>query len=84
MKLAGPLGFVLSIVTTSTCLAGALDVSPDLRQRAIQTCQNDAVRLCPESLMDEGAAVSCMAGKRPQLSAPCRVVYDQVARVLKE
>ncbi|MGI3901743.1 MAG: hypothetical protein ACRYGP_10920 [Janthinobacterium lividum] len=84
MKLAGPLGLVLSIATTMPCLAGAMDVSADLRQRAIQTCQGDAVRLCPEALTDEGAAVSCMAAKRPQLSPSCRVVYDQVARILKE
>jgi hypothetical protein len=84
MQVAGPLGFVLSFAMTSSCLAGALDVSPALRDQAIQNCQGDALRLCPESLTDEGAAVSCMATKRPQLSPSCRVVYDRVARVLKQ
>ena len=84
MKVVGSLGFLLSFAVTSSCWAGAQDVTPDLRERAMQNCQGDAVRLCPESLTDEGAAVACMAGKRPQLSQSCRIVYDQVARVLRQ
>ena len=84
MKLAAPLGLALSLAMTSACLAGAQDVSPELRQRAIATCTDDAVRLCPEAMSDEGAAVSCLASKRPQLTRSCRVVYDQVARILRE
>ena len=84
MKLAGPLGLILSIATLSPCLAGAQDVSPDLRQRAIADCGGDAMRLCPQAMSDEGAAVACLAGKRPQLTNSCRVVYDQVARVLRQ
>jgi hypothetical protein len=84
MKLAAPLGLILSLGLTSTCLAGAQDVSPELRQRALDNCTGDAMRLCPLSLSDEASAVSCMASKRTQLTQPCRVVYDQVARVLKE
>ena len=42
------------------------------------------MRLCPMSLSDEASAVSCLAAKRTQLTKSCRVVYDQVARVLKQ
>lgn len=84
MKHAAPLGILLSLAMTSACLAGAQDVSPELRQRAIDNCSGDAMRLCPLSMTDEASAVSCMAGKRPQLTQSCRVVYDQVARVLKQ
>ena len=59
-------------------------MSPTLRQQAIETCSGDAMRLCPQAMTDESAAVSCMAGKRPQLTQSCRAVYDQVARVLRQ
>ena len=74
----------LTAALTSSCLAGAQDVSQALRDRAVQTCTGDAMRLCPEAIMDEGQVVTCMAGKRPQLTQSCRAVYDQVARLLKE
>ncbi len=84
MTIAAPLGLMLALTLTSSALAGATDVSPELRQRALVTCTDDALRLCPSSLTDEAAAVSCMAGHRPQLTPSCRVVYDQVARVLRQ
>ena len=84
MTIAAPLGFILSLALTSAALAGAGDVSPDLRQRALDTCTGDAMRLCPMAMTDEASAVSCMAGHRPQLTQSCRVVYDQVARVLRQ
>lgn len=73
----------MTLALTSAALAGANDVSPELRQRALDTCSGDAMRLCPLSMSDEASAVSCLASKRPQLTPSCRVVYDQVARVLK-
>ena len=74
----------LTLALTSGCLAGAQDVSQGLRDKAVQNCTSDAMRLCPEAIMDEGQVVTCMASKRPQLTQSCRAVYDQVARVLKE
>ena len=84
MRIAALLGAGITIALTSGCLAGAQDVSQALRDRAVQTCTSDAMRLCPEAIMDEGQVVTCMASKRPQLTQSCRTVYDQVARVLKE
>ncbi|MGI4942108.1 MAG: hypothetical protein ACRYHQ_16360, partial [Janthinobacterium lividum] len=83
MKIVVPFALLASLGATSACLAGAQDVSPQLRQTAIDNCSGDAMRLCPMAMSDEAAAVSCMADKRPQLTPSCRVVYDQVARVLK-
>ena len=84
MKIVAPLGVALALAMVSPSLAGAQDVSPELRQAALDNCTGDAVRLCPQSLTDEGQAISCMSTKRAQLSQSCRVVYDRVARVLKE
>ena len=84
MKIAAPLGVALALALAAPCLAGPQDVSPELRQAALDNCTGDAVRLCPQALTDEGQAVSCMATKRAQLTSSCRVVYDRVARVLKE
>ena len=84
MTIAAPLGLILSLALTSAALAGVRDVSPELRQRALDTCTGDALRLCPTSISDEASAVSCMAGHRPQLTPSCRTVYDQVARVLRQ
>ena len=83
MRIAAPLGVALALAVVLPCLAGARDVTPKLRQAALDNCTGDAVRLCPQSLTDEGQAVSCMATKRPQLSPSCRAVYDKVARLLK-
>ena len=84
MRIAAIIGAGLTIALTSSCFAGAQDVSQDLRDRAVQNCTSDAMRLCPQVIMDEGQVVSCMASKRPQLTQSCRAVYDQVARVLRE
>ena len=84
MRIAAIIGAGLTIALTSSCFAGAQDVSQDLRDRAVQSCTSDAMRLCPQAIMDEGQVVSCMARKRPQLTPSCRALYDQVARVLKE
>lgn len=84
MHVAVPLSVAITLMTSTACFAGPQDVSPELRQRVIQTCTNDAVRLCPTSLTDEVQTVSCMSNKRPQLTTSCRVIYDQVARLLKQ
>ena len=84
MRIAAMIAAGLTFALTTGCLAGAQNVSQDLRDKAVQNCTSDAMRLCPEAIMDEGQVVNCMASKRPQLTQSCRVVYDQVARVLKE
>ena len=82
MHVAGPLS--LSLVLATECFAGPQDISPELRQRAIQICTTDAMRLCPAALMNEEQTVACMSGKRALLTPACRVVFDQVARLLRK
>ncbi len=65
-------------------MAGTADVTPELRQKAQAICTADAMRLCSTSLGDEGQIVSCMKTQRAQLTSPCRQVYDQVAKVLRQ
>ena len=83
MHIDRPLLAAICVCFPTLCFAGPQDVSAELRQKAIQSCTGDAMRLCPTSLMDEGEAISCMADKRPQLTQSCKTVYDQVARILK-
>lgn len=72
------------LALSKPCYADEQDVSPALRQKAISVCTSDAERLCPDSLSSEDLVVSCLAGKRPQLTTACKSAYDQVAHVLKE
>ena len=72
---------IAMLAATSAAAAGS--VSPELRQKAETVCFEDASRLCPEALTDEGQVVACMRGKRTLLTASCRTVYDQVVQSLK-
>ena len=62
--------------------AQARDLDPETRNYVIATCSTDAYRLCPQSLSNEQAAVSCMRARRRELGSACRVAYDRVARIL--
>ena len=77
------LATILFAMTSSAALAGSAAVSQDLRQRAQEICAADATRLCADSLASDDQIVACMKGKRPELTVPCRNVYDEVARALK-
>ncbi len=82
MRLAA-VAALASIVGLASPLS-AREVNASLRQLAIDTCSGDAYRLCFGSLLDERAVVTCMSSNRASLSRSCRVVYDQVARVVRE
>ena len=84
MLLSSGLGVALIVAATSVSIAGNVNVTPDLRQKAQLACTSDAMRLCPGSIGDEGQIVACMREQRAQLTTPCRQVYDQVARALKQ
>jgi len=60
--------------------AGAGDVSPALREKAVAGCRNDAMRLCAGASSDESAMVACMRPKRALLTARCRKVLDEVIK----
>ena len=83
MRMAGYLGIVATFLMTSPCNAGPHDFSPSFRDKAVQLCTNDAMRLCLAYLMDEGQTARCMQNNRSQLSPECRVVVEQGMRIFK-
>ena len=80
MRSAELLSVALVLATTAPCFAGAEHLSPEFRQEAVQACTGDAVRLCPQSLLDEEETAACMKTYRAQLSPGCRAVYDRGIR----
>ena len=51
-----------------------------MRHLAIDRCTGDAMRLCPQTLLDEEKTAACMKVYRSQLSPGCRAVYDHGIR----
>ena len=80
MRSAELLSVALVLATAAPCSAGAEHLSPEFRQEAVQACTGDAVRLCPQSLLDEEQTAACMKTYRAQLSPGCRAVYDRGIR----
>ena len=76
------LTLALGALAPAFAVAGTVDVSPDLRQRAEAACKDDALRLCADAIPDESAIIACMRPKRASLAAPCRSAFDEVARRL--
>ena len=80
MRIAGSFSVALLVASMSPCLAGTENLSPEFRQQAVRACTGDAVRLCPQTLLDEEKTAACMKTYRAELSPDCRAVYDQGVR----
>ena len=80
MRLVALVG-VLVVSLTSSAFAGKENISPELRDRAVQYCTGDAVRLCALTLLDEEETTKCMESHRSELSDECRAVMDAGERV---
>lgn len=80
MRIAGPFSLALILAAAVPCLAGTEKLSPEFRQEAVQACTGDAIRLCPQTLLDEEQTAACMRTYRAQLSPACRSVYDRGIR----
>ena len=72
----------LMSILASPCLAASQPAFSEKLQQDAMSCVVEAMQICPEVMTVEDHGVSCMVGKRSQFSPRCRVVYDQVARVL--
>ena len=72
----------LMVIVASPCVAAPRPTLSDKLQQDAMSCVGEAMQICPEVMTVEDHGVSCMVGKRSQFSPRCRVVYDQVARVL--
>ena len=77
MRSTGLFSVALLLAAASPGMAGAERLSPEFRQQAVQACTGDAVRLCPQTLLDEEQTAACMKTYRAQLSPACRAVYDR-------
>lgn len=80
MRIVGAFSVAVIAAVSSPAWAGAENLSPDFRQQAVQACTGDAVRLCPQTLLDEEQTAACMKKYRAQLSPGCRAVYDKGIR----
>ncbi len=80
MRIAGFLSVALLAGLSSPAWAGDENLTPEFRQQAVQACTGDAVRLCPQTLLDEEQTAACMKKYRAQLSPGCRAVYDRGVR----
>lgn len=80
MRIAGTFSLVASLALAGSALAGTEHLTPEFRQQAVAACTGDAVRLCPQTLLDEEKTAACMRVYRAQLSPGCRAVYDQGVR----
>ena len=83
MRMAGCFGVVVTLGLTTPSHAGPHDFSPTFRDKAVQLCTGDAMRLCLAYLMDEGQTARCMQNNRSQLSPQCRVVVEQGIKIFK-
>ena len=79
MRVAGTLGVVVTLALSSACLAGPQNISPQLRDQAVQNCTGDAMRLCLASILDEEQTTQCMERNRSQLSPQCRATMERGA-----
>ena len=80
MRIAGSLSVALIVGLSFPARAGTENLTPEFREQAVQACTGDAVRLCPQTLLDEEKTAACMATFRSQLSPACRQVYDRGIR----
>ena len=83
MRIPCYLGVVVALTLTSPCHAGPHDFSSTFRDKAVELCTGDAMRLCLAYLMDEGQTARCMQNNRSQLSPQCRVVVEQGIRIFR-
>ncbi len=80
MRIAGSFSLALLLAAMAPCFAGTEKLSPEFRLEAVRACTGDAVRLCPQTLLDEEQTAACMRTYRAQLSPACRSVYDRGIR----
>ena len=83
MRLAGYFGVFVPLALATPCIAGPHDFSPTFRDKAMQLCTGDAMRLCLAYLMDEGQTARCMQENRKQLSPECRGLVEQGIKIFR-
>lgn len=77
------LGALVVLASASAAHAGPHDFSPTFRQKAVQLCTSDAMRLCMAYLSDEGQTARCMEQSRDKLTPSCRAVVDEGVKIFR-
>jgi hypothetical protein len=76
---------VLSLAMSMGCVAAASNAafSEEYRGTLEQqlACTPDVFRLCGEQIPDTNRIVACLRQNTPQLSGPCRAVFESNASV---
>ena len=74
---------MLNLATATACsiICGAPALAQEYRGTMEQqmACTPDVFRLCGEQIPDVNRIVACLRQNMPQLSGPCRAVFDSSA-----
>ncbi|HUI22429.1 MAG TPA: cysteine rich repeat-containing protein [Methylocella sp.] len=68
------------LIIASLSMAGPALCQTDVRAQQQQACEDDAYRLCPDEIPDEGRVTNCLARQKARLSPACRVWFTQPSR----
>ena len=66
---------------TPLLAAKAMSDREMLRAEAEHVCYDDAQKLCPDAMPDEGKVEACMKAKRAQLSPGCNKIFDKGSKL---
>jgi hypothetical protein len=75
------LNLVIATACSIVCICGAPAFAEEYRGTMEQqmACTPDVFRLCGEQIPDANRIVACLRQNVPQLSGPCRAVFDSSA-----
>src|ERR1700759_3081058 len=74
---------ILGLVGLAAAFAGGSSASAQEHRGTMQqqmACTPDVFRLCGAAIPDENRIVACLQANTPQLSAPCRAVFESNER----
>ncbi len=70
---------ILAVLGLTATLAGVSSAAAQEHRGTMQqqmACTPDVFRLCGAAIPDENRIVACLQANTPQLSAPCRAVFE--------
>jgi hypothetical protein len=73
---------IVALVGLIATVAGGNSAAAQEHRGTLQqqmACTSDVFRLCGAAIPDENRIVACLQANTPQLSAPCRAIFDSSA-----
>jgi hypothetical protein len=70
---------ILALIGFATTVAGGTSATAQEHRGTMQqqmACTPDVFRLCGAAIPDENRIVACLQANTPQLSPPCRAVFE--------